>query len=364
MRKMSPFKRMVHAAVILAVCLTMVLGALGVSEAKLTEPDVLASLADKGITPNLSRVSQTAADLHRAVERLCQTRDTAGLERARAAWRSAHLAWCQADPFMFGTAAKLEREIGRWPANGIVIDAAVKSSDLSHMLKNVDTRGYSGAEHLLFTPRDAAAATADKRCAHLLDITGEIEQRTAQLLEEWQADKAQKFKQAGNGKPFLVPGDALSLILARVLNVTEVLLRDRISVPSNFFKKPSRPDTLEAWESLSTRDSFRATVQGLRQAFVGDGSTGMATLVATKDGLYESKDPGLAKEIKKQFRKIDTTLSKLGKKDLDLHARVKKNPATLKKLYNQLNTLQQQIVEAALVLELDVRSGLEVQLSE
>ena len=221
-----------------------------------------------------------------------------------------------------------------------------------------------GLSNISFLPlKDAAAATAEGRCDHLMAITREISVMTARMESDWENINSSRFRRAGDGKPFLVPGDALSLLLARVLNTTEVLLRDRIGVPCNFFESPSRPDYLDAWESRSTRDAFKSTIHGVRQAVAG-GDTGMTRLVATWDGLYEKKDPDLAREIEKQLDRIEDALSDFDGKDLDFHARVHDSPAFLKKLYKKVNRLQELIVNAALVLELDVRSGLEVQLTE
>lgn len=331
-----------------------------VCSAELTTQDVLISISDKGTGPNLAKTANAAAALSKSVGQFCKDQNSNTLEQARTAWKTAYLAWRHAEPFMYGPSARLEKKINVWPAATVVLDAAVKDSKLGHMLNTADTRGFSGLEYLLYAKGSETAAKA--RCSHMLAITREIVTDTKELKTQWET-KTDEFKRAGDGNPFLLPEDALSLMVARVLNVTEVLLRDRIAVVSNFFEKPSRPDNLEAWLSRSSVLSLEATVKGIRQAIVGDGSTGLTTLVATKDGLYESKDPKLARDIKKQLGKIEKTLSKLNKIQ-DLHARIKDKPGTLKKLYKQLNTLQEQLVEAALVLELDVRSGIEIQLTE
>lgn len=342
----------------------LIAGTCSICFAGLTEPDVLVSIADKGIEPSLDRSANAGAGLEQAVRQLCENPGDAALKNAREKWHAAYLAWCEALPFMVGSTADAERKIGAWSANKVVLDAAVMQDDLTHLLKNKDTRGFSAVEHMLFAPKDAKAATAGGRCSHLRNITSEIAELTARAADEWKKEKSGRFKLAGNADPFLLPADALSLVLARILNVTEVMLRDRIGLPSNYFQTPTRPDYFEAWESRTTRDAFRATIKGIRLAVVGDETTGLTRLVATKDGLYESKDPGLARDIKKQLDKIEARLSDMADEDLDFHARVKDKPGFLKKFYKETNKLQEQIVEAALVLELDVRSGLESQLSE
>jgi hypothetical protein len=319
---------------------------------------VLVSLASNGIRPSLTQVADTAQKLSASTRQLCEQRDAASLDKAQDAWREAYMAWRRAAPFMFGPAGKLERQLGK-PVNGVVLDAAVSEDDLSRLRKNSDVRGYAGAEHLLFVPADAAAATAADRCAHLQDVTSEIADLTGRARQEWDQGFGKEFIAAGDGKPFLIPGDALSLALAESLNTTETLLRDGIGFPSGFFEGNAKPELLEAWRSNSSREAFQATLDGLRLALIGDESSGIAELVATKDGLISRKDPALAADMHKQLEKIQKTIAGLGGSDLVLHAELQKNPSKLKSLYKQLQKLQDQLVEVALVLELDVRSAVE-----
>lgn len=345
------------SALALAAALLASGGAASAADAQLTESQVLAALARNGALPGLTRVADSAGALVASARQLCDKRDDASLEQARAAWREAFLAGRRAAPFLFGPGNKLKLPLGNWPAHAVVLDAAVKPGKFRPMRGNAEARGYAAAEYLLFAPQDAAAATAEERCEHLLDVTGEIAALAARAKREWDEGFGKAFVSAGDGKPFLIPADALSVVVAEMLNITEKTLRDRIGLPSGFFLADVKPDQLEAWHSRSTRDAFAATVEGLRVAFIGDGTTGMGALVATRDGLVSKKDPALAADIGKQLDKIDRILADLGGRDVDLHAELADKPARLKSLYQQIQKLQDQLVEASLVLELDIRGS-------
>lgn len=334
----------------------------GTAAAQLTESDVLASLAAKGIRPSLTEAADAAGRLSDASRHLCEQRDDAALASARDAWKKAYMAWRRSVPLQIGPAGKLERQLGK-PINGMVLDAAVGDPGLRHLRKNQDVRGYAAVEHLLFVPAGAKAATAADRCAHLHDVTGEIAAVTGRARQEWDQGFGREFTAAGDGKPFLVPGDALSLALARALNTTETLLRDGIGMPSSFFEGAAKPDLLDAWRSNSTLDSFRATLEGLRLALTGDGASGITALIAVKDGLVYKHNPALASGIGRQIDRIDAVIAGLGATGPSLHAELKKKPATLKNLYKEVQKLQNQLVEASLVLELDVRSAVETSVA-
>ncbi|MDR1726637.1 MAG: imelysin family protein [Acidobacteriota bacterium] len=323
--------------------------ACGTAFAGPTESDAVAAFVSGGARPGVSQAAATADRLAAASRKLCLQPGEGALRQAREAWRDAYRAWRRAEPFLFGPADKLEQRFGSWPTNAVVLDAAVSSPEYRDVRGNADVRGFPALEHLLFAPRSAKEATAGERCAHLADVSGEVAELTRAIDRAWRQDFGKGFASAGDGKPFLVPGDALGMAMTKAVGVTEHLLRERIGLPAGFFKAPPKADYLEAWLSRDTLDGFKAAVEGLRMSLSGGGEAAILELLATKDGLVEKKDPALASDIRKQLAKIERAVDGLGDGD-----RIRRDPAKLKGLYKQVQTLQDQLIEASLVLELDV----------
>lgn len=328
------------------------------ARAEPTEAAVVVALTTEAVRPAFATLADTARRLSGAVDQLCQRGDAESLRQARAAWQEAYLAWRRCGPFLFGPAARLDQYLGK-VANGVVLDAAVTDAAYAHLRKNPDMRGYAGLEHLLFAPADAAKATAGERCAHMADVAGEIAERTAQARQEWDGAYGAAFLAAGDGKPFLIPGDALSLALAAGLNTTEHLLRDQVSIPSGYFEGAAKPEYLPAWRSNMSCEAFRASLEGLRALLTGQGETSLAGLVAVKDGLVSKKDPALAAALRRQLEQVGKDIAALGAKGRPLRDELQRNPKMLKDLYDSLAKLQEQMIELSLVLELDVRSPAE-----
>lgn len=326
--------------------------------AGLTESDVLASLATGAVRPSLTEMADTARSLAESSQRLCQRRDAAGLAAARNDWKKASAAWRRSVPFQLGPAASLERRLGG-PVQETVLEAAVRDGNMKQLRTGKDTRGYAAAEYLLFASANAAAATSGDRCGHLGDVTAEIAAVTARAKQEWDQGYGREFVAAGDGKPFLVPGDALSLVLARSLNCIETVLRDGIGIPGGIFTGSSRPELFYGRRSATTREAFQATLEGLKQSLLGGGSAGVVNLVATRDGVLSRKNPALAADIRRQLENIGTAIAKLDAADLGSPGG--KPSRRLRRLYNGMETLQKQLVEVTLVLELDVRSATEKQ---
>ncbi|WP_309400981.1 imelysin family protein [Cerasicoccus maritimus] len=326
----------------------------------LAEPSdsrVLAVIATNGVKPMLQLCDEDASQLHDSIARLCEQATDSNLLKARDDWKRAYLSWKNSAACRFGAINTIDKRINRWAVNGVVLDAAVESDDLDHLLAQAEQRGFAALEYLLFTPKNAHAATTIGRRKHMLAISMEIAECAHDAWLVWNDGYGAEFIAAGNGDPFLTTSDALSIAYVRLLNVTERLLLDQIGLPSAFFAEETRPQNLHAWLSGCTLAGMQAEVEGLLRVLSGDGSDSLLNLIATQDGLVEKRDPALAAAIRGQLAKIQRTLGKLQQSSTPIQQQLEKNPEALKELYEQLNTLQEQLIEGSLVLELDVYTG-------
>lgn len=334
----------------------------GAKAAGPSESEVLSALTTKGIDTSFDNLTASAAALNEAAVKLCDERSDESLLAAQNLWKEAYGDWRKTAPFLVGPAANLDREVGK-PVNAIVLKAVVESEEFADLANGSDVRGYSAVEYILFTPQNASEASNALHCKHLLKSTQEIVQHTTAAKEGWEKDFREGFLNAGDGLPYLIPGDAISLVYAEILNVTETMLRDHIAIPSNFFKGKARPELLEAPYSRTSTEGFMAVLAGLRTALSEPKEANLINLIATKDGVTHEKDPKLAKAIDKQLAKTEKTLGRLLEKEEDLYTALENSPKSLKKLYSQLQKLQELLAKGLLVLELDVRQGLEAQLA-
>jgi len=326
-----------------------------------TESELLAVLAGKAIEPGLAKAAAASQELAESARSLCKQKNDEALKQPRLAWKQAYLAWRTAQPMMLqGKEYKAEQLLEHWPANEAVMNGATASKELTHLLANPDVRGFAGAEYLLFAPAGVDEATTAGRCDHLQSVVAEIADQAATNQLQWRR-QAPAFVAAGDGTPYLLPGDALSLVFARMLNVAERLLRDRICAPSGFFEGKAKTELLEAWRSDASRQSFQASIDGLRRLLLGNGEGAVVDLVAVKDGLVSKRNPQLAEDVRKQLERIDAQLAAL-KDGNGLRKDLQQDDKVLQPLYKSIEKLQKQIVEASLSLEVDVRGPGETQM--
>jgi len=324
-----------------------------------TDSNVLDTLGRNGAKTAISEMAKTGATLASASENYCQKKDKKSLAHARQAWKAAYIAWNESAPFRIGPVKDLElnKRIGLWRSNDIIFKGATSTSDFKSMLEKPELRGFAGAEYILFASDDPSAELS---CSHLTNVTTEIATLTSQAEQCWDTYE-EGFVNAGDGMPFMMASEAMSPVVAEILNTTEQILRDRIGLPSNFFKGEAKPELLEAWHSESTGSGLQATMDGLKIALDGDAPNSLVELLATKDGLVKKKNPKLAKGIRSDLEKIDHILAKINK-DKAIYDQLENKSSTMKKLYKRIQKLEEKLVDLSLGLELDVRAGLEAQL--
>lgn len=326
--------------------------ALAATQGEQLESEALTALVEQGVMPALQRMTDTASALHKDLTRFCHHPTEGGLAQARISWKQAYLGWRHATPFMFGPTDNLQRVIGQWPVDGVIMDGVLRSEALHSMRRNSDLRGYAGVEFILFNYPDLQQVTANSNCEHLLDISSEIEQRTRQATQQWRQEFAPQFTAAGDGKPYLLANDALSLAYAEPLNLLERMLWNRIGIPSGFFEEPIEPEMLEAWRSRSTKQAMIASLEGLQLA-LNPAESSFINLIASKDGLVMKRDPQLAEQINRQLADSIELLQQIEPSVFDA---LQQDDALLQGLYKKLHKLQQLLSDGSLVLELNVRS--------
>nr|WP_319393880.1 imelysin family protein [uncultured Desulfobacter sp.] len=329
--------------------------------AETSDSQVLENMTIQGIDSHWNDAITTAQALEAAVKHLCSEHSDQSLTAARASWKNAWVAWNKTLPYLIGPAGHMADRIGK-PCNATVLEAVVASNEFAGMRQGNDVRGYTAVEYLLFASQDSQEAVANERCLHLTDITAEITARLTRAKTQWDQDYREAFLNAGNGQPYLNPNEALSQVVAQTMNIIEDTVRERIGFPTNFNNGPARPDLLDAPYSKTSLEGLQAIAQGVASVMIGDGTHGLLNLLATRDGIAHEKDPGLAKDIRKQIQRLDKNLEKLKNKKEPLYTVIKKKPSALKGVYKDMSKLEDMIAEAAMTLELDVKKGLEAQM--
>ncbi len=300
----------------------------------------------------MARLEGTTAALDDAAHALCEGPDEARLEAARVAWGDAYLAWCAAAPYLFGPAddIAMKRRLGTWPVNEIVLDRVVASDEFAQMRINDDLRGFAAAEYLLFVPEGARAATADRRCVHLADVTGQIAELSADVHRRWTDHYGPAMAAPGTDELTIASADhAMALVFAEGMNLTERMLWQRIGVPSGFFRGDAEPDKLEAVHAGLSRDALAATLESMQMLIAGrDDKPGLAASVAEVDAAR-------AEALVERGERVIRALAPNGDEANEpLADTLRREPARLQSLYKQVEALQDQLSSNAELMELPI----------
>lgn len=326
------------------------------TSARPTEQQVLQAYAEEGISVAWQKLRTSSAELEMSIKALCEKPSAEALTKAKEAWLVAYKSWCESESFMFMTKRQINREVDEWPLNDVVFAAALKDEQFANLLKDKNSRGFAAMEYILFTAKDAQEASTGIRKKQLLTIAKAYSKLVVSLKADWQKAPATEFAKAGDGQPYLTEAEGLAVAYGEILNVTERILRERLGVPSGYFKAGVKGNMLEAWRSNNFHTGLSASLDSIDKSLNVGGDNSFSVLIETKDGLVEESNPLLAADIKEQILKISQSINDLPK--LEINKALQQNPMLLKDLYTEFQTLQEQLIEGGLVLELDVHQGL------
>ena len=335
---------------------TVLLGAATIATAAPTESDVLKALAGS-VDSQYQNLEKRSSTLVETTRNLCTEKSDASLEEARVSWQEAFQTYKEGLTFYFSEddKVKLNYFIGNWPVEGVIMDGIAESSELAYMRKERTNRGFAGLEYLLFTPQEPPLVTTPARCEFLIDLSSEIQRLSKSAAQQWHTQDRTQFIHAGDGNPYLLEGDGLSLAYTQILNIAERVLWDKIGVPTGFFgQEPVRSNQIEALPSGESINVFTYNIRSISKLLHAGGENSLLNLIATRDGVYSKKNPQLAAHIDKQLVEIESLIQKI--KSMDGGVKEAVETEKIKPLYEAIQLLQDQLIDGALVLELDVRS--------
>lgn len=268
---------------------------------------LLASVADRVVLPALRRFATEAAGLAAATDAL--TAAPTQRDAARAAWRSAMLAWQAVEVLQFGPAGPtmmmggqaLRDEIYSWPlvnpcridqetVRGNYADSAFFTTQL------VNVRGLDALEYLLFAPDDANACSpsvdinagggwqalvdagdvAARRAAYAAGAAADVAARAAALRDAWEpaaGNFAAQLAGAGAGSSvYPTAQGALDDVFAALFYVELVVKDDKIAAPAGIVPDCTTdvcPNLSESRWADAAKDQLLANLAAARRLFLG-----------------------------------------------------------------------------------------------
>lgn len=250
-------------------------------EQKLTAEQVVSLAITEAIRPGFAQYAEETASLTISVGGLCQEPSDAGLEAARAQFKSTVVAWSRIELYRLGPLMTENRydKILFWPdrkgialkqVQGILAEPDLDAADPAKMAgKSVAVQGLGALEFLLFGTGAEQVETQQWafRCRYALSIATLQADMAAQLSAEWNDPEgiSKRLLAPSQSDPdyrsFREVAEALTGLLA---HGTEAIRDQRLLPFLGRDGAAPKPKSALFWRSGMTVPSINANFEGLR----------------------------------------------------------------------------------------------------
>jgi hypothetical protein len=233
------------------------------------------------IRPAFALAATEAASLYSRGEAFVGEPTPARLAELQGAWRAAALAYQAITPLNFGPGqgdlAPMVEELALFPADGGQIEAYIAADDASLANFRRDTRGFYGAEYLLFDlqadPADISArfAAQPARGRYLLAALRDLRDRIAAASTQWAAYEAEFVARDGTDI-----GSSISELYNEFVKSFEALKNFKVAVPAGLRAGQTQPEParVEAYASGYSVDLARAHLDAIETLWRGNAPGG------------------------------------------------------------------------------------------
>lgn len=174
------------------------------NETKKTEFDrkeLLENIATNLIIPSYQNLESSTNLLVEATQNFTQTPSISTLETAQIAWKAAYLSFQDANVYNFGAAqgtlGSLLENVGTFPVSETKVENYITTGNSSLNNFDRDSRGFLGAEYLLFDNEDkinvVAKYTNPKRKEYLLAVVKNIQTEVKKVNDSWKNGYKETF---------------------------------------------------------------------------------------------------------------------------------------------------------------------------
>lgn len=247
---------------------------------------------DKLILPGYARFAETARTFAERTQALCRAPSAAAFTDARAAAKSALIAWGRIEPIRFGpiTASQRLERLLFFPDPHHVADRQIarllsaKNDDAITRDRltgaSVAVQGFGAVDVALFGPGSEALATAASsfRCRYVAALAAGIAEIAADVQAEWSGPYARTWLEpGGDNKTFLSAAETTQALYRAYVTELDVLRLHRLAPMLGADGKASRSPPLLRHSGLAL-PFILAGIDGARNmlgedGFLADGSS-------------------------------------------------------------------------------------------
>ena len=256
-----------------------------------TEQTVLNDFTDDVAIAQYSDLKNAASNLNAKITALNNEATDANLTAAQTSWKSLRTVWEQCEGFLFGPVEddEYDPQMDTWPTDANQFDSLLASSNPLNAINiralPYNLRGFHPVEYLIFGDhgdRTAGSLTARQK-EYMINATLDLVSICDSLYNSWIpsiGNFGQQVKTAGEGSTvYLTKQEAFLAIVGSMQGICEEVGGGKMKEPFD----ARDPKIVESPYSSNSTTDFKNNITGLRTVYLGNGSTGITSLVSLRD---------------------------------------------------------------------------------
>lgn len=306
-----------------------------------TENEVLSSITNNVIMPELNTLSEVISSFNTVVVAFVNTPNVTNLENAQEAWKDAQAAWQKTISFQFGPADEnlLLSKINYYPNRPDTIETYL-SSETEITTENISVigatkRGLPVIEYLLFsetlsnTELVTSFTESERKTLYLKLLSNQIKTDINTIVDAWNEDN-------GNYKStFVNSSTGMNSLINEIVSTIEVLKGTRVGKPLGKSNGGEiQPSEVESPLSKNSLSNIKNTLIGMKNLYKSEFNS--VNNYGLDDYVISRGYATLNDDIETQF---DTVLTQVDAISNPLQTAVSSEFSAVETLYDELTTL-------------------------
>lgn len=316
------------------------------TETKKTEFDrkeLLENIATNLIIPSYQNLESNTNLFVEATQNFTQNPSVSTLEAAQTAWESAYLSFQDANVYNFGpaqgTLGSLVENVGTFPASEIKIENYISAGNSSLNNFDRDSRGFLGAEYLLFDKENKTNVvekyTDQNRKDYLLAVVQNIQTEVKKVNDSWTTG----YKETFTNNTGTDAGSGISVLFNEWNKSFESIKNFKLGLPlgRRAGQTQADPTLVEAYYSEESITFLKAHFENIERIWYGKSLNGQDGIGFEEYLMSIEGGEAIIVETKAQLEEVKKAINLLPNESLQ--TQITSNPTAINNVLTEIQKL-------------------------
>ncbi|AFM06343.1 putative periplasmic lipoprotein [Bernardetia litoralis DSM 6794] len=305
--------------------------------------ELLENVATNLIIPSYQNLEDNTDLLVEATQNFTQNPSVSTLETAQTAWKAAYLSFQDANAYNFGAAqgtlGSLLENVGTFPVSETKLENYITAGNSSFDNFDRDSRGFLGAEYLLFDKENTADVvekyTDQNRKDYLLAVVENIQTEVTNVNTSWTTG----YKETFTNNTGTDAGSGVSILFNEWSKSFESIKNFKLGLPlgRRAGQTQADPTLVEAYYSKESILFLKAHFENIERVWYGKSLNGQDGIGFEEYLLSVEGGEAIVLETKAQLEEVEKVINLLPNEDLQ--TQITSNSTPINNLLTEMQKL-------------------------